>query len=180
MYEPPRKSRAISLLLGFFVFAIGSALMAQVVGSTLSGTVLDPTGAVVASANVSATHLETGIARTTTTKSDGAYAIPNLKPGQYKVEVVAKGFQTTIFPNILLTVGAEQQLNITLHVGEATESIQVTGVASGVQLASSELSAVVDSRTVRELPLNGRDWTQLATLQPGVISVREQQEIGRA
>jgi len=181
MYEPPRKSCAISLLLGFFVFAIGvfaigPALMAQVVGSTLSGTVLDPSGAVVASADVSATHLETGIARTTITKSDGAYAIPNLKPGQYKVAVVAKGFQTAILPNILLTVGAEQQLNITLHVGEATESIQVTGVASGVQLASSELSAVVDSRTVRELPLNGRDWTQLATLQPGVISVREQQD----
>src|SRR3979490_943815 len=121
MYEPPRKSCAILLLLGFFVFAIGPALMAQVVGSTLSGTVLDPSGAVVASADGPATHLETGIARTTITKSDGAYAIPNLKPGQYKVAVVAKGFQTAILPNILLTVGAEQQLTITLTVGEARE-----------------------------------------------------------
>jgi hypothetical protein len=176
MYEPSRKLWAISLLMGFLVFAVGPALMAQVVGSTLSGTVLDPSGAVIASASVSATHLETGIARTTAAKSDGAYAIPNLKPGQYKVEVVAKGFQTAILPNILLTVGAEQQLNITLHVGQTSESIQVTEVESGVQLASSELSAVVDSRTVRELPLNGRDWTQLATLQPGVTSVREQQD----
>ena len=176
MYAPPKKLVAISLLMGFCIFALGPALMAQVVGSTLSGTVTDPSGAVISSADVSATHLETGINRTITTKADGAYAIPNLKPGAYKVEVVAKGFQTSILPNIVLTVGAEQQLNITLHVGQTSESIQVTDIESGVQLASSELSAVVDSRTVRELPLNGRDWTQLATLQPGVISVREQQD----
>src|SRR5260370_17052431 len=102
--------------------------------------------------------------------------MPNLKPGQYKIEAVAKGFQTAILPSIFLTVGAEQQLNITLHVGKTSESIQVTEVESGVQLASSELSAVVDSRTVRELPLNGRDWTQLPTLQPGVISVVQQHD----
>jgi hypothetical protein len=165
-----------SLLLGFIAIAACPVMMSQVVGATLSGTVADPTDAVIVSAKVSATNLDTGIVRTTATKSDGAYALPNLKPGKYEVTVTSPGFQKMVVPNILLTVGAEQQLNLKMQIGESSQVVRVEDTAPGIQLVSSDLSAVVDSRTVRELPLNGRDWTQLATLQPGVVSVREQQD----
>lgn len=164
------------MLLGLLAAAICPVGVAQVVGSTLSGTVTDPSGAVIASATVSATNVDTGIVRATVSKADGVYAIPNLTPGKYELSITAAGFRKEIVPDILATVGSDQQLNVKLRVGQTSEVVRVSDTQSGVQLVSSELSAVVDNRTVRELPLNGRDWTQLATLQPGVVSVREQQD----
>jgi hypothetical protein len=80
--------------------------------------------------------------------------------------------------NITLTIGAQQTVNIVLKVGTANTTVEVTDVAPGIDLATSDLSSQVDGTEIRELPLNGRDWAQLATLEPGVDTVRNQSPVG--
>jgi len=148
---------------------------AQVAGGTLSGTITDPSDKLVPQAQVSITNVATGITTTVTTNSDGFYIAPNLLPGEYQVTVSAKGFNTETRKGISLTVGAQQVSNLTLQVGSAAKTvIEVTTEAPAVQLASSDISAVVNATTVRELPLNGRSWTDLAALQPGVETIQTQ------
>ena len=154
---------------------VSGPIYAQVAGATLNGTVADASGAGVPNANVSIKNTATGVVRDVTTDSDGFYSAPNLLPGTYEVTVSVAGFSTAVQTGLTLTVGAVQALNVPLKIGHATEKVEVVATAADVQLASSALSAEVSATTMRELPLNGRDWTQLATLQPGVISVRVEQ-----
>lgn len=147
---------------------------AQVAGGTLSGTVSDASGAVIPNAQVAITNTATGVTSNAVTDSAGLFTAPNLLPGTYQVTISAPGFATQVQTGINLTVGAQQVLNVTMKVGGTTEKVEVTGQASAIQLASSTISAVVDSTTVRELPLNGRSWTDLASLQPGVGSIETQ------
>src|SRR5438270_1195112 len=172
----PWKSRILILVSLALLGTILSAgqLRAQVAGATLSGTINDPSGAVVPNAQVSARNTATGVTRVATTDPAGFYSIPNLLPGNYEVSVTAPGFSTAVQSNIELAVGAQQQLNIAMKIGETTQKVQVTEAAPAVQLTSSTLSGEVQAQTVRELPLNGRDWTQLATLQPGVDKIETQ------
>src|SRR5487761_1640006 len=155
-------------------FLLAAPVYGQVVGATMSGVVSDPSGAVIPKAMVSIKNTATGITTNVTTNSAGLYTAPNLIPGPYEVTVSAPGFQTEARTGTTLTVGAQQELNVTMRVGQTTQTVSVSGQAPTVQLASSTLSGVVNSTTVRNLPLNGRDWTQLATLQPGVNSVPTQ------
>ena len=131
---------------------------AQVVGATLSGTVTDQSGAVIPTTQISIKNTATGITRTVTTDPAGFYTAPNLLPGTYEITATASGFTTEVQTGVTLTVGAQQVLNLTMHVGTVSERVQVTGEAPAVQLATSTLSAVVNSTTVRELPLNVRRW----------------------
>jgi hypothetical protein len=151
---------------------------AQVAGATLSGTISDQSGAVIPGGKISIKNVATGITRDVTADAAGFYTAPNLLPGSYEVTVSAPGFATEVRSGITLTVGAQQVLNITMQVGQVTEKVQVTGEAPAVQLASSSLSAVVGASTVVELPLNGRSWTDLAKLQPGVAAVETQVAFG--
>jgi hypothetical protein len=156
---------ALSLFACFPVYA-------QVAGATLSGTVTDQSGAVIPSTQISIKNVATGFTRTVATDPAGFYTAPNLLPGTYEITATASGFSTEVQTSITLTVGAQQVLNFTLQVGRVTERVQVAGEAPAVQLATSSLSAAVNSTTVRELPLNGRSWTDLATLQPGVAAIQ--------
>ncbi len=133
-----------------------------------------PTGAFIPKAQVSIIDVATGITRTVTTDTTGNYAAANLRPGEYQIRVTATGFSVEVRSGITLTVGAQQVLDIDLHVGQMTQEIHVAGEAPTVELASSEISAEITSNTVRELPLNGRSWTDLATLQPGVTQINTQ------
>jgi Carboxypeptidase regulatory-like domain/TonB-dependent Receptor Plug Domain len=151
---------------------------AQVAGATLTGTITDPTGAVIPQAKVSIRNTATGVVTDLQANTDGLYSAPNLIPGPYEVTVSAEGFQTQIMPGITLTVGAQQVLNVKMRVGQATQKIEVTGQAAAVQLANATLSAVVGATTVVELPLNGRSWTDLANLQPGVAPIETQVAFG--
>jgi len=144
---------------------------AQVSGATMAGTVSDASGAVIPNAQVSIKNVGTGQERAVTADAAGFYTAPNLLPGSYDVTATAAGFSTEVRSGITLTVGAEQVLNITMKVGQISEKVQVTGEAPAVQLATSSISGIISQTAVVELPLNGRDWTQLATLQPGVDSV---------
>src|SRR5713101_1617718 len=161
------------VILAIAILTAGPA-NAQVSGATLSGTIADPSGAAIAGAKVSITNTATGITRDVTADSAGFYAAPNLLPGPYDVSVGASGFSTTKQSGITLTVGAQQTLNVSLTIGEATQTVLVTEAAPLVQLGTSTISAQVQGTEVRELPLNGRDWASLATLSPGVNLIETQ------
>lgn len=153
---------------------LAGAAAAQVTGATLSGTITDASGAVIPDATISIKNTGTGVVREVTSNKDGFYTAPNLLPGNYEVKVSARGFATGLNKDLGLNVGAQQILNQVLHLGNVSEVVEVTGTAPAVQLSSSTISGTVDSTTIRELPLNGRDWTSLATLEPGVVSIPTQ------
>src|ERR1700687_665395 len=149
-------------------------IQAQVAGGTITGTVVDSSGRLLPNASVSITNVATGINRTVTTNDDGYYIAPNLLPASYELTFSGPGFKTEVRSGIELTVGATVSMNMTMQVGGSQETVQVQTEAPDVQLATSDISAVVNATTVRELPLNGRSWTDLATLQPGVNRIQTQ------
>ena len=163
------------LVLGLFW---SNPSKAQVSGATLSGVVADTSGGAVANATISIKNVATGVVREVPTNSDGFYSAPNLLPGNYEVTVTASGFSTTVQKGIALTVGVQQNLNFSLKIGQVNTKVEVNATPPDVQTTSSTISATVDSTTVRELPLNGRDWTSLATLEPGVTSIPNQAGTG--
>jgi hypothetical protein len=144
---------------------------AQVSGATLTGTVTDPSGAVVPKAEIAIKGVATGVTREVVTDNAGFYSVPNLLPGSYEVSITAPGFSTLVRTSITLTVGAQQLLDISLQVGQVSQTVKVDAEAPTVELTSSTLSAHVNATTVRELPLNGRSWTDLAALQTGVNQI---------
>lgn len=162
-----------SLTVTLLLLCAGPA-RAQVSGATLSGLITDENGGAVPSADVVIKNLGTGLTREVASNTDGFYSAPNLNPGNYEVRVTSQGFQTLIQKEITLNVGAEQSLNLTLKVGQLNQTVEVNSAPPDVQTSSSTISATVDSKTVRQLPLNGRDWTSLATLEPGVVSIPNQ------
>jgi hypothetical protein len=171
------------LLIGVCVVAFSflstSTAHAQVSGATLSGTVTDSSNSVVPNATVAVLDVDKGVTRTVTTDADGFYSAPNLVPGSYKVNVTAQGFQTYVHSGIQLTVGEKQVLNVSMTVGQISQQVQVTSEAPVVELQSSAVGATLTSQTAVELPLNGRDWTALAALQPSVANLSAlQQPIG--
>ncbi|HVR27851.1 MAG TPA: carboxypeptidase regulatory-like domain-containing protein [Candidatus Polarisedimenticolia bacterium] len=144
---------------------------AQVSGATLTGTVSDSSGAVIPNVHLSIKNEGTGEVRSVIVDSAGFYSAPNLLPGQYDVTVTAPGFATTVQKGVTLTVGAQQLLNVKMLVGQVTQTVEVQDLPPSIDLATSTIGGVVGQEEVAQLPLNGRDWTSLATLQPGVDSV---------
>src|SRR5207245_9623634 len=142
----PRGRRVLDFLS--FVLAVSivfaSQVRAQVAGATLSGTINDPSGAVVPNAQVSARNTATGVSRATTTDSAGFYSLHNLLPGRSEVTVTATGFSTAVQSNVALAVGAQQQLNEQMALGETTTKAEVPGAAPAVQLTSSTPTSVVN------------------------------------
>src|ERR1700676_4556396 len=170
----PGKIRVLVPVCLAICMLLASRADAQISGATLSGTVTDQSGGVVPQATISIKNVATGITRSNTTTAAGFYSAPNLLPGIYEVKAVAQGFTSKIQMSVNLTVGEQQVLNFALQVGQMSQTVEVNTEAPTVDLASSTISAVVSSTTVRELPLNGRSWTDLATLQPGVNSIQTQ------
>jgi hypothetical protein len=163
-----------SVLVVIVCLQFTATVSAQVVGATLSGTVTDPQGATVPNAKVSIKNLATAAVRDVMSNDDGLYSAPNLQPGPYEVTVSGQGFDTVVQKGLVLTVGAQETLNVVMKIGQVTQTVEVNSTLPTVQTSSSTISATVDSETVRELPLNGRDWTSLATLEPGVTKVASQ------
>src|SRR5580704_5113898 len=157
----------VILILAIAGFGAREAL-AQVSGATLSGTVKDTSESIIPNAQVSITDVSTGVTRNVFSDSAGLYTAPNLLPGTYEVRVTATGFSTHVQKDLTLTVGGQQVLDISMQVGQVSQTVEVTTEAPTVELTSSTISAEVNATTVRELPLNGRSWTDLAALQPGV------------
>ena len=170
--------RAVFLILVISTLS-PNVMRAQEAGGNIVGAVTDPSGAAVGNAQVTIKNTGTGVVRNVTTNSEGLYVAPNLIPGSYEVRVAATGFSTAVQSGIVLTVGESRQINVALQVGQATEQVSVVGsTISDIQLVTSSVGNVVDSHTVVELPLNGRDWTSLTLLEPGVAQVRTQKALG--
>jgi Carboxypeptidase regulatory-like domain/TonB-dependent Receptor Plug Domain len=166
-----RKVRS-SLLCALSMFAVTVLLAgvarAQLAGGTVQGTVTDKSGAAIAKAQVSIKNTDTGVSRDVETNEDGFYSAPNLLPGNYDIRMAASGFVDQLRTGLTLNVGATQVIDVVMQVSGKVESVEVTAVTGQVESASSSISQVVNATTVRELPLNGRSWTDLATLEPGV------------
>src|SRR5215471_8750178 len=147
---------------------------AQVTGGTISGTVIDSAGRVVPNVSITIVNTATDVSREITTNEEGFYSAPNLLPGDYEVSFQKKGFRTDKKSGITLTVAASLTLDETLRVGSVSETVNVQSEIPAVQTTSSDISTVVNATTVRELPLNGRSWTDLAQLQAGVSAIHTQ------
>lgn len=165
-------SMYLLMLVGVLFFAVPAR--SQTVAGALLGTVTDQSGAVVVDVDVSIKNVATGVVTDVKTNGAGFYNAPTLLPGNYDVTVTASGFKTEVRTGITLTVGASEVLNVQLKVGNTADKVVVTTAAPSVELASSTLSNVVNGKEIVELPLNGRDWTQLALLQPGVVQTQGQ------
>jgi Carboxypeptidase regulatory-like domain/TonB-dependent Receptor Plug Domain len=171
--------RGFTLLAGLLIAILGPVrLYPQVVGGTVSGMIISTSGDLIPGVQVSIKNAATGVTTVVATNSVGIYDAPNLSPGIYDITIAAPGFESVMQTGVTLTVGGQQALNLALIPGTATQAAQQGGTLPAVQLTTSSLSAVVDSTTVRELPLNGRDWTQLATLYSGVAAIVTQQPLG--
>ena len=165
----PKASRFLPFVVVFCLCLVLSLpTYAQVAGATLSGTITDAQGAAVVGAKVSAKNAATGVTTETTTNNLGAYTLVNVLPASYDISVTATGFRTAV-SKITLTVGSQQTMNLALVVGEVSQTVEVTGAAPIIELTNATISGNVESQQIVELPLNGRDWASLATLQPGVV-----------
>ena len=150
-------------------------MAAQEAGGTILGVVTDPTSGAVSDGMVTIKNTGTGVDRVVQTNADGLYVAPNLIPGTYELNITATGFTPAVFQNVVLTIGERREIDARLTVGQVTSNVTVsTGEVVDVDLASSAISGVVESQRVVDLPLNGRDWTSLELLQPGVAQVRTQ------
>lgn len=139
------------------------------VSASLSGVITDPSGAVVSAASVEVKSLDTGVSRTADTDASGRYRFFALPVGQYEVRVTKEGFAVGIRSGIRLAVGQDANANLSLRVGKVSEQVKVTEDAPVVNLTAQNISGLVGERQVKDLPLNGRSYDQLLTLNPGVV-----------
>jgi hypothetical protein len=155
-----------TVCLGLFVTV--TPVSAQVTTADLVGTVTDSSGAVVVSAQVTAMNEGTGISRTTQTDASGNYLITQLAPGRYTLTAELAGFRKLVQTGLELQVNQRAQVNLTLQVGEVSQVVEVEGTAPLLESQSSVLGSVISETQVQDLPLNGRNFVQLAILSPGV------------
>jgi hypothetical protein len=159
-----RLCRAVLGIVALVLVTHGHASAQAIAGSQLSGAVHDSSGGVIPGAEVTATKTDTGMTRTAFTGADGTYALPNLPVGPYQLKVVLQGFNTYLRDGIVLQVGSNPEINITLAVGAISEQVTVTANASLVETKNTGVGQVIDNQRVMELPLNGRQATELIFL----------------
>src|SRR6266545_2121995 len=165
--------RAVLGVVVLVLLTNGTASAQAIAGSQLSGVVRDSSGGAIPGAEITVTKTDTGAIRTVFSGADGAYALPNLPVGPYQLKVVLQGFNTYIRDGIVLQVGSNPELNVTLAVGAISEQVTVTANSTLVETRNTGVGQVIDNQRVMELPLNGRQATELiflsglATSAPG-------------
>jgi len=152
------------------VGALNCSLWAQATGQ-ISGTVRDQSGAVLPGVEVTATQTSTGISRSTITNETGAYLMPNVPVGPYKLEAALPGFHTFVQTDIVLNVNVDLVVNPALSVGQVTEQVEVTANAAQVETRTTAVGQVMENTQILELPLNGRQVTDLITLSGAAVAV---------
>jgi outer membrane receptor protein involved in Fe transport len=164
----------LRIILCFVVMA-ATSLVAQTFRGTILGTVTDPSGAVVAGAQVSAKNTGTGQERVTTTSADGSYTIPELPIGTYTVTITQSGFQTFIATGVTVDVASQRRVDGALKTGEVSTKVEVSAdQLPMVETTTNDLGGVLTAQTVENLPVNGRDYTKLIYLNPGVAGSPDQ------
>jgi hypothetical protein len=158
----------IAVLTLTLVFSTSSSVLAQLGTSSIAGTVLDPRGAAIAQARVTVKNKATGQTREARTGDDGSYTIQNLSPATYEVRVEAQGFASTVVENVEVRVGEVPTVNVSLQAAGTAETVQISASdALGVDTTTSQVAGVIPDRTLTNLPLNGRNFLDLAFLIPG-------------
>ena len=146
------------------------ALSAAAYGqSSIQGVVTDSAGAAIPAASVKVTNLATGVSQTLLSNDAGLYAVPLLGAGHYRLECAASGFTAQQRPEVPLEVGQTARVDFQLSVGAVTEQIEVSGRAPLIQSETSEVGQVIDSKRIIEMPLNGRNYLELAQFSVGVL-----------
>lgn len=156
--------RKAALLLFLFCLAV----VAQFESGAVLGTVRDATQAVVANARITLMNVDTGIQTSTTTDEGGNYLFPNVKLGRYRVSAEMAGFATTVVDNVEVRVNARQRVDVQLAVGQVSERVEVSTGIAAVETDSTEKGQIIAQRQIVELPLNGRNYSDLALLATGV------------
>ena len=162
-----------------YIFFLGGISLAQVTTATVSGVMVDESGAAIPSGTVTLRHVDTGAYRTVTANAQGRYTALNLAVGDYEIEASSAGFQTAVRQGVHLTLGQEAVINFTLQVGAVAERVEVVGEAPLVETTSSSVVGLVDDKKIRDLPINARSFEQLALLHPGVTYQMASGENGR-
>jgi hypothetical protein len=162
------------VLFALVVMAAGS-LAAQTFRGTILGTVTDASGALVSGAKVTVKNVATGLERATQTSADGSYTLPELPIGTYSVTVTQSGFQTSITSNVVVDVATERRVDAVLKAGQVSTTVEVSGeLLPQVETTSAELGGVLTTQAIENLPVNGRDYTKLIYLNPGVSGSPDQ------
>jgi len=162
--------QATRVLVALLCIVSSTLLTAQSTGGRILGRVADPSGAIVVGAKVTLTNEATGVTRDSKTNDGGDYVLLEVQPGQYSIKVEQQGFTTVLRRGVTLEVNQVVTLNLTLQVGQTKEVVEVTSEAPLVDTTSTQLGAVVNDRSISQLPLNARDTYQFLQLQPGVMS----------
>jgi hypothetical protein len=176
-----RKSRYLTAFLMFLAISgwVSRAALAQQASASVNGVVTDPSGAAIPNAQVELTNVNKAVTKTTTTNAEGAYVFLNVVPGAYTMRASAPGFASVTQPPITLEVNQTATFDFHMKVGATEQSISVEAAAAGVESSTAELGTVVNNQEVRDLPLNGRNFTQLLTITAGVANVnRDQSQFG--
>ena len=153
---------------------IATASKSQIVSGTINGTVLDPAGAVVPGAGVTIRNQETGGERHLITDAGGAYAAPSIPVGIYNISIARDGFAPQSRTGISITIGEAMHIDLTLQPAGVTEQVTVTDAPSPINISTQQTSGLVSERQVKDLPLNGRSYDQLITLNPAAVNYTAQ------
>ncbi len=167
-----------SRILPFVLFAAALAAQAQVVGGTISGVVHDISGATVSQTTVAVRQTETGATRTLTTDAEGRFFAPSVPVGAYAVSASHQGFETQQKTGITLTIGQSLQIDFVLGVAAVQQEIVVDAAQSSVNTTTQQTAGLVDERQVKELPLNGRSYDELLTLNPATVNYTNERSGG--
>src|ERR1700730_5372842 len=158
------------LIIGLCVGGIFSpSLFAQTTYGSIAGLVADASGAAISGAEVTLTNTGTAEKHVQQTGSDGLYSFVNLLPATYRIDVEKPGFKRVARPDVVGEVGQSVRIDLTLQVGEVTQTVEVTGETPQLQADTSSLGQVVEERKANELPLNGRNVFNLISLAPSVV-----------
>lgn len=159
--------------LGGLIFALllGQGIVWGSVTGSISGTVMDSSGAVIPGATVVAVNAETNIRNSTLTNAEGFYSLPALPPGDYEVQIKAKGFQQYRQTALVIDVNSALRVDATLQVGAETQEISVSATVAHVETNNTQMGEIIGTTKMTALPLNGRSFTDLLALQPGVAPV---------
>ncbi|HJT88105.1 MAG TPA: carboxypeptidase-like regulatory domain-containing protein, partial [Bryobacteraceae bacterium] len=162
-------ARQWAAILVAFAFAFTTRAIAQGnTNATILGTVSDSGGAVVPNASIQVKNVGTGQLQQVVTDGQGRYTVPDLPVGSYEAQASAQGFQTTVRRGITLTVGQQAVVDFSLQVGQSQQTVTVQADVSQVDTVSTAVSSYVEQKQINDLPLNGRNFTDLVTLVPGV------------
>jgi hypothetical protein len=159
----------LPLSLLALLLALSLTVLAQQETATVTGEVKDTSGAVIAGAAVTITNIETNISLRTATTDQGAYTVPGIKPGLYTITVEQPGFRKAVRSGLVFQVNQTARIDFALQAGAISEVIEITGGAPLLETETSARGAVIDQKKIVDLPLNGRDYNQLALLSPGVL-----------